>query len=178
MVFRTWRSDCAPGVRFQLRDDVAGVTCINREAYFYYSTCDAIEVTNTSLRVRAVMQDTHPGTYNFMSFVEILPACEQSCRDDQLRCEATEACWDSARDHCTYCLGADSDVCACWTPDGFEPDGGECYVTISGDSSIGGTCERGTCITPYVEVYSSGIGSPSSRPSRSPPGPSWRRLDR
>jgi hypothetical protein len=138
---------CGPEVAFRIRGTVPGVTCIDPEYFFDFMACGSIEVTDATIRVRTVLEDITPGVYSAQALVEVLPACEQPCADGELRCEATNTCWSSERDYCAYCLGGDTEVCACWNSDGFADDGTDCSYCASGHVTVGGTCNAGVCET-------------------------------
>lgn len=90
--------------------------------------------------------DIHPSSFgNFVSVVNVFPACEASCGSTETLCEATNMCWSSTRDHCAYCLGGSNDECACWDGDQFVVDGTACSVALSGDVERPGTCQAGRC---------------------------------
>lgn len=137
--------DCRQEVKFRLRDQPAGVTCHDPEHFFDFTLCGSVTLTSTTVRVRSLIRDVHPGSPNHLPMVEILPACTTPCADDQFACPATNTCWSSARDYCAYCLGGDNETCACWDGDSPQADGSSCSFYVTGDIVEAGTCEAGRC---------------------------------
>jgi hypothetical protein len=143
-------SDCGIGcgqdVRFRLRDQPAGVECIGPISYFDFTLCEEVKLTDTTVRLRMLIEDVHPAEENYIPIVEVLPACVSACGTDQLACEATNTCWNNARDYCAYCLGGSNEVCGCWDGETFAADGETCSIAQTGDTYVGGTCQTGTCV--------------------------------
>jgi hypothetical protein len=138
------RTDCRQAVKFVLRDAPAGVECLEPE----HIECAAITAQDTTIRMRTVMVDVHPGEYNFIPVVEVLAACATPCGSAELACEASHTCWGNIRDHCAYCLGGSNEECACWTGSELASDGTECTMQVSGDAGFVGTCQAGACTRP------------------------------
>jgi hypothetical protein len=138
-------SGCGQDVRFRLRDEPAGVECIGPTYYFDFTVCDEVKLTDTTVRLRMILEDVHPADENFIPIVEVMPACETACESDAFACEASHTCWNTVRDHCAYCLGGDNEACGCWDGDGFVADGVACTIALTGDTYVSGTCEAGLC---------------------------------
>jgi hypothetical protein len=138
---------CGQQVRFRLRDEPAGVECIGPLSYFDFTLCDEVTLTDTTVRLRMLLEDVHPAQDNIIPIVEVMPACETACADDQIACGATHTCWDTARDHCAYCLGGDNEACGCWNGEAFAGDGETCTIALTGDTYVSGTCQTGVCET-------------------------------
>lgn len=136
-----------PPVQFQLVDAPAGVTCVDPTYWFDFTTCKAIDVGDTTVRLRMVLLDIHPTPPNYTPLVQVLPACELPCSPDQFVCQATHTCWSTARDQCAYCLGGSNELCSCWNGHSLDADGTECTVWRSGDFTELGTCQGGVCNT-------------------------------
>lgn len=139
-------SDCRQKVMFRLRGEPAGVTCLEPEHWYDFTLCAGVTIADTTVRVRPVIQDTHPSAFgNSSPVVDVLPACTAPCGSSQVACPATHTCWQTPRDQCAYCLGGDNEQCACW--DGTAPlaDGTHCAYFVSGDVEVSGTCVSGTC---------------------------------
>ena len=136
-----------PEPRFVLRDAPPGVTCDVDEDLFDFTICDAITITDTTIRLRTLLIDIHPAPGNFVAVVEVLAACDAPCGAEQFDCEASNTCWSAERDHCAYCLGGTNEACACWRDGELAPDGTACDMFVSGDVVIQGTCDAGACVT-------------------------------
>lgn len=135
--------------KIRLRGEPAGVACVGAYHYFDFTVCDDVILRDTTIRLRMVAQDIHPAPPQSLRLIEVLAPCEAACGDTELTCEATHTCWGTVRDHCAYCLGGSNEACGCWDGDGFFADGTTCQIAISGDISVGGTCEAGLCVTDF-----------------------------
>jgi len=139
---------CRQKVSFRLDPAATGVTCNEPEEFFDFTACGSITVTDSTVRVRAILLDIHPSAFgNFMPLVEVLGPCAADCGANRFACEADHTCWSSVRDHCAYCLNGSNEECACWDGDRLLPDGTACEMFVSGDVVIGGTCRDGACDT-------------------------------
>lgn len=139
------RADCRKAVWFRALSAARGVECLDPEQWYGFTLCAGLRLSDTTVRLRMVMQDIHPSDANFVSVVDVLPACAAPCSSTEHACEATHTCWADPRDHCAYCLGGSNEACACWNGTAFDADGTRCEVAISGDVYVPGTCRAGTC---------------------------------
>jgi hypothetical protein len=142
-------AECAGGcldrVSFRLVGAPAGVSCVAMDPAAHLGTCATVRVTDATVRVRPIIQDTHASpTGNFAPVVEILGACASPCAASELACPASHTCYGSERDFCAYCLGGDNQTCACWTPSGQAVDRTTCHLYL-GDIMVTGTCQAGAC---------------------------------
>jgi len=136
---------CNPQIFFRLRDQVPGVECVEPEYWFDFMVCRAITVTDTTLRLRTTIFDTHPSEYNYAAIVEVLDSCAAPCA--AFTCAASHTCWSTARDYCAFCLAGTNEECACYTEtNNFAADGASCSYYISGDLIELGACQAGTCM--------------------------------
>ena len=141
---------CRPQVMFRLSDapggaSPAGTTCLDPEHWFDFTVCGGVTIADTTVRLRSLLRDVHPGTPGYVPIVEIVPACAAPCAEGQLACAATHTCWQNARDYCAYCLGGDNDQCACWNGTAPTADGAACSFYVTGDIAELGTCVAGRC---------------------------------
>jgi hypothetical protein len=140
------RSDCRKAVWFRASSLPPGVECLEPEQWYEFTLCAGLTLRDTTVRLRMVMQDIHPSDANFVSVVDVLPACAAPCGSAEYACEATHTCWADPRDHCAYCLGGGNEVCACWSGTDPDPDGTRCEVAVSGDVYVPGSCRAGSCM--------------------------------
>jgi hypothetical protein len=138
---------CRQQVMFEIDGQVPGVDCVGPEAWFDFTLCAGINVHDTTVRLRMLQLDIHPSSFGpWAPIVEVIGACETACEANAFACDATNTCWQTARDQCAYCFGGTNQECACWNGTGFDADGTSCDYYESGDVITSGTCEAGTCV--------------------------------
>jgi hypothetical protein len=137
---------CRKAVWFRASSLPPGVECVGPEQWYEFTLCAGLTLRDTTVRLRMVMQDIHPSDANFVSVVDVLPACASPCSSTEHACPATHTCWADPRDQCAYCLGGSNEACACWNGTAFDADGTRCEVAISGDVYVPGSCRAGTCM--------------------------------
>jgi hypothetical protein len=141
-LFRTYSfpSWAGPGIE--------GVTCavIGDHPVRKGDTCARVVVAKgTTFRLRAVVEDMHPSSPNYWSFVDFADACTKPCADDEVRCAATQTCFTKGYASCAYCEGNSAQVCTCRLGCGTQPDGETCSYDSSPDVVQTGTCQSGSC---------------------------------
>lgn len=140
-------ADCRTEIAYRLLDAPAGVTCDELDPIDRLHACSKITITNTTLRVRTLIEDIHPASPNSTSVLELMGPCTEACPTSAFTCEESHTCWGSERDYCAYCLGGTNETCACWHASGLAADGTTCSIYVSGDVTVGGVCAGGACST-------------------------------
>lgn len=135
------RMDCRHDVLLSVSPSLSDVICQTNDA----GGCDAISLTDTTIRFRGIMRDTHPSRWNFSPMLEVVSACSTPCSTGEFRCPADNTCWSSFDAYCRLCGGQSKEACACQSPEGVLPDGSECHFWVSGDVIQSGTCLTGIC---------------------------------
>jgi len=139
------RPDCQPNAGFRtgvsvpgvLADGVADFTCSDGFA--------RLTLSDTTVRLRPFLRDTHPCRYNFVPLVEVAPPCGSPCGDGQALCPVDGVCYAVGTGFCQACEGGTKEACACRGPEGPLEEGASCSYWQSGDVRCDGTCRRGTC---------------------------------
>lgn len=140
------RQDCRHEVAIEISDQVAGVDCTRTEQVLWKETCaEATIQPGTRFRLRGILYDTHPGQWNYITILQILPPSDAACQEGQLRCAADSTCFADFDDYCRTCLGQEKENCACQSPEGNKPNGSDCQYWLSGDVLQSGKCWFGTC---------------------------------
>lgn len=136
---------CPPRASFVIVDRNASVSCDAPDTAAWMQVCGGVTLRDTTVRFRAVVQDTHPGIYNYTPVIEVVDSCEKPCKAGEMRCKADNTCWSSYEDFCRLCLGRDKKICPCWSASGPLPEGTACHFMVSGDVGCSGTCQAGRC---------------------------------
>jgi len=102
-------------------------------------------LTETTLRLRPFLYDTHPCRFNFVPIVEVAAPCGSPCGEGQALCPVDGVCYAAGTGFCQACEGGSKETCACWGTDGPLDEGASCYFWQSGDVKCVGTCRQGTC---------------------------------
>lgn len=129
---------------------VPGITCIKPgpSPFGKADTCARIAIASgTSFRLRAVIEDNHPGTPTFWPFIEFERPCATACDADEARCPATQTCLKAGRDTCAFCEARSQLECPCADVCGSKADATKCYVRRGTDYGAEGTCKAGVCET-------------------------------
>jgi hypothetical protein len=127
---------------------VPGVTCAvaGPSPVRKLETCRTLLIKEgTTFRLRAVIEDMHPGGPAYWPFVEIERACDVPCGAGETRCSATQTCLPAGFATCAYCEGEAHRVCTCRDECGPAADGAECSHDTSPDTIAVGTCQQGVC---------------------------------
>lgn len=140
------RPDCRHTVVLDMSRWVEGANCLEEEPVLWLNSCKVVEFEqDTVLRFRVKLLDTHPGEWNYIPTIELVPSCSTPCQSNQFRCALDNTCWDSFDQFCRICLGKEKEQCACQSPQGDLPDGSDCQYWISGDVLEAGKCASGWC---------------------------------
>jgi hypothetical protein len=139
------RSDCSPQAGLILNSDVAGAVGEGDANLVCGDSYARILLTDTTVRLRPYLRDTHPCTFNFTPMVEVLPACGTACGEGQRMCPVDGVCYAAGAAYCQACEGGTKEACACQGPDGTLDEGASCSYWQSGDVRCDGTCRDGAC---------------------------------
>ena len=129
---------------------VPGITCIKAgpRPVGKSDTCARIAIASgTTFRMRAVIEDNHPGSPTYWPFVEFERPCATLCDADEARCPATQTCLKPGRDTCAFCDARSQLECPCADVCGNKPENTQCFVRRGTDYSAEGTCRAGVCET-------------------------------
>ena len=141
------RSDCAPQAGLILNESVAGAVGEGDANLECGESYGRIVLTDTTVRLRPYLRDTHPCRYNATPMVEVLPACGTPCAEGQQLCPADGVCYEQGMAYCQACEGGSKEACACRGPEGPRTEGAACSYWQSGDVQCIGTCREGACDT-------------------------------
>lgn len=140
------RPDCRRAVAIEISDQLPAITCQSTEQVLWKETCAIVSFpAGARFRIRGILYDTHPGEWNFIPILQVLPPSDMPCREGELRCEADNTCFASFDDYCRTCLGQEKERCACQSPQGDLPNGSDCQYWLSGDVLQAGKCQAGVC---------------------------------
>jgi hypothetical protein len=141
------RIDCLAVAAFQMGQPVPGVALTGPIEPGGAGDGSVLTLTDATLRLRPVMYDMHPGRYNAVPLIAILPPCGSPCPSGQLLCPADGSCYPPGESYCRFCQGKDKEQCACEAPEGPLLEGSYCQFWQSGDVLCPGTCQQGACRT-------------------------------
>lgn len=142
------RSDCLHAVGFS-GPQLDGVTLDGSPEGDFIGLAGRLTLKDTTVRLRPVMVDTHPGPANFVPVVRVLEPCGTPCVASSAMCPADGVCYDTRGDSsafCLFCEGKGAPECACSATPGTVPDGEACSYFVSGDVICTGTCRDGACL--------------------------------
>jgi hypothetical protein len=142
------RDDCLHAVGFA-GAPLQGVTLDGSPEGDFIGLAGRLTLTDTTVRLRPVMVDTHPGPANYVPSVRVLEPCGTPCSEWSAACPADGICYDTRGDSsafCLFCEGKGAQQCACSATPGTVPDGEPCSYFESGDVICSGTCRDGTCV--------------------------------
>ena len=139
------RSDCRPQGAFRVGTPLPGVALEGEAGLDCTSGAVRLTLTDTTVRLRPFLRDTHPCRYNFVPLVEVAPPCGSPCGDGQALCPVDGVCYAVGTGFCQACEGGTKEACACRGPEGPLEDGASCTYWQSGDVRCDGTCRQGAC---------------------------------
>jgi hypothetical protein len=143
------RTDCRHAVAIELSKQLQGFTCQQTEQVLWREFCAEVSFpTEARFRVRGILYDTHPGQWNYIPILQILPASDVPCLEGDFRCAVDNTCFAGFDDYCRTCLGLEKERCACQSPEGSLPNGSDCQYWLSGDVLMAGKCRKGVCESP------------------------------
>lgn len=139
------RSDCSPEGGFRMGIPVTGVVAEGEALGSCVDGYARLTITDTTLRLRPVLYDTHPCRYNFVPIVTVAPPCGTACGEGSRICPYDGSCYAAGDVFCRLCTGGSREVCACQGPEGPREEGASCSYWQSGDVQCVGTCRQGSC---------------------------------
>lgn len=123
----------------------AGVT-FGTKASAPVTAYDSVTMAAVTVRLRAVVENVHPWTYNFVPIIRLEPDCASSCPGTQRMCPGDRLCYGSNL-YCRFCLALDHKQCACHEFTAVKSDGVACsYISKTMSSLCQGQCKSGTCV--------------------------------
>jgi hypothetical protein len=142
------RNDCLHAVGFS-GPQTDGVALDGSPEGDFIGLAGRLTLSDTTVRLRPVMLDTHPGPANSVPSVRVLEPCGTPCGPSAATCPADGVCYDTRGESsafCLFCEGKGAQECACSATPGTVPDGESCSYFVSGDVVCTGTCRDGTCV--------------------------------
>lgn len=107
----------------------------------------SVTLSNTTVRLRAVVENVHPWTSNFIPVIRIEPDCQSSCPKGSQVCSASDQLCYAGASFCRLCLGLNHKQCACRDFAKIKADGTACsYLSKTMSSLCQGKCAAGTCV--------------------------------
>ena len=142
----TERTDCRHTVAIELTTQLQGFSCKQTEQVLWREFCADVSIpTGARFRMRGILYDTHPGQWNYIPILQILPASDVPCLEGEFRCAVDNTCFVGFDDYCRTCQGLEKERCACQSPEGNLPNGSDCQYWQSGDVLMAGKCRAGVC---------------------------------
>jgi len=106
----------------------------------------SVTLAAVTVRLRAVVENVHPWTYNFVPIIRLEPDCASTCSGTSRVCPGDRLCY-SANSFCRFCLALDHKQCACREFAAVKSDGEACsYISKTMTSLCQGKCKSGTCL--------------------------------
>jgi hypothetical protein len=139
------RSDCSAQGGFRMSVPVPGVVAEGDPDLPCDNSHARLTLTDTTVRLRPYLRDTHPCQYNFVPAVAVVLPCGTPCGDGQALCPVDGVCYDAGTGFCQMCGGGSAEACACQGAEGPLEEGASCSFWVSGDVQCVGTCRQGTC---------------------------------
>ncbi len=141
--------DCLHEVAF-FDSSLDGVMADGPSAADWIGGYGRLTISDTTVRLRPTLEDTHPGPYNSVPTVSVLAPCGSACSDGAALCPADGACYGTGGTpsaFCLFCEGKGDRECACSAEPGSLPDGTRCEFYLSGDVICTGECRDGVCVS-------------------------------
>ena len=142
---------CQAEAGFLIDPRVSTATCLDRGTVTWDGGCSRVRLGAGRVRFRKLI-DLRVTVTLVHPVLEVLPLCGTSCSEDMVTCPANQTCWETQREHCSFCLGGSEEVCACWTPDGTLGNGTQCIYWLSDDFARAGVCVDGRCALPDARI--------------------------
>lgn len=140
------RQDCRQAVAIEISPRLSAVSCNKVEQVLWKEVCAEVSLpAGARFRMMGILYDTHPGQWNYIPILQLLPASDVPCLEGELRCQSDSTCFASFDDYCRTCLGLAKERCACQSPQGNLPNGSDCEFWLSGDVLQAGKCWWGVC---------------------------------
>jgi len=141
------RRDCSPDGGFWADASLAGVTAEGDAGLTCASAAARLTLTDTTVRLRPFLRDTHPCAFNFVPLVQVEPPCGTPCGAGASLCPVDGVCYAEGDRFCRLCESGTKEACACRGPQGPLPEGSSCSYWESGDVLCEGSCRQGECAT-------------------------------
>jgi hypothetical protein len=140
------RPDCRHAVTIRLLNQVQTISCQQTEQVLGSEYCAEVNIpAGARFRILGILYDTHPGQWNYIPILQILPASDVPCLEGEFRCAIDNTCYANFDGYCRSCLGLEKERCACQSPEGDLPNGSDCQYWQSGDVLMAGKCRAGVC---------------------------------
>lgn len=124
----------------------AGVTLDNQESDLPLTAYAELTLANVTVRLRGVVENVHPWTFNFIPLIRIEPDCADECTAGSFKCDADRLCYTNSV-YCNRCLGLGNKECACHELASPLPDGTACsYLSKTMTALCNGECQGGSCL--------------------------------
>jgi len=124
----------------------AGVTFSGKSSQVPLTAHESITIENATVRLRAVVENIHPFTYNFAPIIRVEPDCGGTCAAGSQACPKDKLCYASNR-YCRICLALGHKQCACRKFSTSRADGTACsYLSKTMSTLCKGKCKSGTCV--------------------------------
>ena len=132
----------------------AGITFSGKSSQVPLTAYESITISNATVRLRAVVENIHPFTYNFAPILRVEPGCGVACATNSQTCAKDQLCYASNR-YCRVCLALGHKLCACRKFSATVADGTNCsYLSKTMSTLCNGQCKAGTCVYPgKPDVY-------------------------
>lgn len=132
----------------------SGVTFSAKSTEVPLTAYESITITNATVRLRPVVENIHPFTYNFAPILRVEPDCNLPCASNTQACPKDKLCYAS-NTYCRVCLAQGHKQCACHKFGASRADGAKCsYLAKTMSALCHGTCKAGTCVYPgKPDVY-------------------------
>ena len=131
----------------------AGVALSGKSSAVPLTAHDTLTISKATVRLRAVVENIHPFTYNFTPLIRLEPDCGGACPNATQTCSKDQLCYSSDR-FCRLCLALPHTQCACRKFTTTVADGTACsYLAKTMSALCHGTCKSGLCVyqgTPSV----------------------------
>lgn len=141
------RPDCRPDAAFRMGVPLPGVVPEGVADFACSDGFARLTLTDTTVRLRPYLYDTHPCEYNLVPLVAVLPPCGTACPEGEALCPVDGVCYAAGEGFCRLCEGGAKEACACRGSEGPLPEGSACSYWRSGDVLCEGRCRQGTCVS-------------------------------
>ena len=123
-----------------------GVAFSGKSSQVPLTAHESITISNATVRLRAVVENIHPFTYNWAPILRVEPDCGVACAAGSQTCAKDKLCYASNR-YCRLCLAVGHKQCACRKFSTIRADGNSCsYLSNTMSTLCQGQCKAGTCL--------------------------------
>ena len=107
------RADCRHAVTIRLLNQVHTISCQQTEQVLGSEYCAEVSIpAGARFRILGILYDTHPGQWNYIPILQILPASDVPCLESEFRCTIDNTCYANFDGYCRSCLGLEKERCA------------------------------------------------------------------